>query len=586
MTKRARFLAAAVAASSLLAVVPGAQAEVKVSKNYRLANDSNAFRGKDAVALAVNPNNANHVVEIDNEYLAPDCEGTRSTDGGNTWSTAVPLPVPAGFAPACSLIGNHLAESQYQTVAFGSGNNVYAAYATRKLDQGQSIILGKSTDGGLTWSSSSVALLEGTTTCSASATLCPYYELPTVAVDRGAGTGGADRVIVAAHETTAGLAAGGDAAVAVSNDAGATFGAPIAVDGALDTTDTSQPAVAPNHDIYVSWRTVGITGAVQISRSTNGGATWSAPVQVATVNNAASSTGSAAVDPTLSPSSGSTFPRIAVGPNGNVYITYNQGAAPPGGPFAGADHFIPPDEDVYFQRSLDNGATWSTPKLINDTTIKPGMESPYNPQVNGRVTQTRHPNISVAPNGRIDIVWQDRRHWYRGCIHTHVICNEARLGDTYLSSSSDNGANFSANHRVSDRSHNNDVGYDYRFGVGWAFGPVATPLANNTLLVGWMDSRNGNYENDVQDIYLAKVNYAAGAGVPTEPIARTDNVATSVRLEQHTYPGGGEGLLAATFATRPGSRVVIVNENDYPAALAASVLARANLSTVLLTPGN
>jgi len=224
--------------------------------------------------------------------------------------------------------------------------------------------------------------------------------------------------------------------------------------------------------------------------------------------------------------------------------------------------------------------------LINDTTIKPGMESPYNPQVNGRVTQTRHPNISVAPNGRIDIVWQDRRHWYRGCIHTHVICNEARLGDTYLSSSSDNGANFSANHRVSDRSHNNDVGYDYRFGVGWAFGPVATPLANNTLLVGWMDSRNGNYENDVQDIYLAKVNYAAGAGVPTEGVPRTDNVSTSVRLEQHTYPGGGEGLLAATFATRPGSKVVIVNENDYPAALAASVLARANLSTVLLTPGN
>ena len=232
---------------------------------------------------------------------------------------------------------------------------------------------------------------------------------------------------------------------------------------------------------------------------------------------------------------------------------------------------------------MTQGATWSTPKLINDATIKPGHESPYDPPTTGRVTQTRHPDVSVAPNGRVDIVWQDRRHWYRGCVHTHVFCEEARLGDTYYSSSSNAGTSFSENHRISDRSHNNDVGYDYRFGTGWTFGPVVVPQGNNQLLVGWMDSRNGSFHSDTQDIYLAKVNLAAPAGVPQESIQRTDDVATSVRLSQHTYPGGGEAMLVSNFATRNGTKVVIANATDYPSILAGGVLARANLSTVLLS---
>ncbi|MDQ3647812.1 MAG: cell wall-binding repeat-containing protein, partial [Actinomycetota bacterium] len=586
MTKRAVVLAAAMAASILLVAVAGAQAEVRVGKNYRLKADDNGFRGKDAVALAVNPRNPNHVVQISNEYLAPNCEGTASFDGGVTWSTADELPAPDPFAPACSLIGDHLAESQYQTVAFGSGQNVYAAYATRNNILGQSIILGKSTDGGRTWTTATVAMQEGNAACAGSGTtLCPYYELPSLAVDPGA-AGGQDRVYVAAKEiTSTGLSTAGDAAVAVSNDSGLTFGAPVAAEGPTeDATDTSQPAIAPNGDVYVAWRTRGAAGSVKIARSDNQGQTWNTPVEVATVVNAASTSNTDPPAPLAS--TGSSFPRIAVGPNGNVYIVYNQGAAPPGGTFTGADHFIPPDSDVYFQRSATRGAQWSTPKLINDATVRPGHESPYNPPALGRVTQTRHPNVAVAPNGRVHIVWQDRRHWYRGCVHTHVICAEARLGDTYWSSSTDNGSSFSANRRISDRSHNNDVGYDYRFGVGWAFGPVVAPQGNNGLIVGWMDSRNGSFETDTQDIFLARVNLNAPATVPQESIQRSDNVTTSVRLSHHTYPGGGESLLASTFASRPGTRVVIANENDFPSILSGGVLARANLSTVLLSPAS
>ena len=158
MSKRARFLALAMATSSLLVAVPGAQAELRVGKSFRMDSDNSAFRGKDEIGLAVNPRNPNHVVATNAEYLNPRCEGSASFDGDSTWSPAdtlaVPAPEPGGlpWAPPCSLIGDHLADYQYQTVAFGNGNNVYTAYGTRRVNgQAQGVMVAKSTDGGRNW---------------------------------------------------------------------------------------------------------------------------------------------------------------------------------------------------------------------------------------------------------------------------------------------------------------------------------------------------------------------------------------------------------------------------------------------------
>ena len=74
------------------------------------------------------------------------------------------------------------------------------------------------------------------------------------------------------------------------------------------------------------------------------------------------------------------------------------------------------------------------------------------------------------------------------------------------------------NIRVSDHSHNNDVGYDYRFGTGWAFGPQAVTISGDKVLIGWMDSREGGFDTDTQDIYLAKVDFDAPSTVPRSNI--------------------------------------------------------------------
>ncbi|MEA2198130.1 MAG: hypothetical protein QOJ25_2181, partial [Solirubrobacteraceae bacterium] len=204
-----------------------------------------------------------------------------------------------------------------------------------------------------------------------------------------------------------------------------------------------------------------------------------------------------------------------------------------------------------------------------------------------QIDQTRHPSVNVAPNGRIDIVWQDRRNWYHACTNTHVICQEARLGDTYYAYSTNHGATFSRNYRITERSTNNDVGYDYRFGTYWAYGPQSVALAGNQLLIAWMDSRQGNFQTDSQDIYLSQVTVGVSGPIASSSVTvPSDPIAMSAALSRLAYPGGPEAVLGSTFATRAFTRVVIVNEHDTAAALAAGVLARANLGTVLLSDGS
>ena len=77
-------LAVLAATVGLLALVPVAEAEVRVSPNYKLDSDSSPFRGRDQVGLAVNPTNPQHIVEVNANYLDSTCEASASLDGGVT----------------------------------------------------------------------------------------------------------------------------------------------------------------------------------------------------------------------------------------------------------------------------------------------------------------------------------------------------------------------------------------------------------------------------------------------------------------------------------------------------------------------
>jgi hypothetical protein len=149
---------------------------------------------------------------------------------------------------------------------------------------------------------------------------------------------------------------GQEVAVLISDNKGATWSSPIRVSkmmpGYVSDPDDGEPlrtgdiipdiAAAPNGDLYVVWQesTLASSGsAIAFSRSTNGGATWSAPTRVNKVPTAQAFNAS-----------------IAVRPDGTVgLIHYDL-------------RFNTPDPatlptDVWFLHSHNRGTTWSETRV-------------------------------------------------------------------------------------------------------------------------------------------------------------------------------------------------------------------------------
>lgn len=585
-------------------LAPSPKSPLRVGANYPLSFPASLpIYGRDAVGLAVNPRDPKHIVAMYSDYKTLWCEVVVSTNSGRTWRRSR-LKAPPGFiSPPCT-VGSHLANFVDGGIAFGKGNNVYATFATGVLDEqgdsrGKSVLVARSDNGGRSFGVGTVALTGGD-----DPDIGPDYTLPKLVVKPGSGATD-DRIhLVANAQETAPRANPQLAAprreqkvvVTTSQNGGRTWGDRVSAGRPGESSiEVTQPVLGKNDTVYVGWRTRRANparpgaflpeGTVVVARSADRGQTWK-QVTAAGVKGFVY-TGPVGPPYSTTPTTfnASTFPRLAADPrSGNVYLAYGNGEKPQSqGTVQAADHFIHKDLDVYFQRSTDGGDSWSEPARIN-------RQAP----IQFEITQTRHPDMSVAPNGRLDIVWQDRRHWYLGpaketgitgvCTHTHVECDEARIGDTYYRSSGNGGATFSPERRITDRHINNDVGYDYRFGTYWDFGPRSIPLGNSEILFAWMDSRDGSVETDNMNIHFAKATLNGSHRIPVRQVRSSNVQDLAVKMSRRAYPGGSEAVLAGTFASRPWSRVVIVNERDFAGALAGGVLGRAFLGPVLVTP--
>jgi hypothetical protein len=184
------------------------------------------------------------------------------------------------------------------------------------------------------------------------------------------------------------------------------------------------PAIAvAGANVYVAWED-GRHGPSQVyfKRSKDNGATWYG--ECSPYHDVMLDTG---VWPGTGGSGG-----ILVGASANhVYVSY--GSVGPGrsGIFFshssnhGASFQDGPDPgDVMFVRSVDGGASWSTPLRVNRD---PGTHGQF------------QPSIAVKPDGRIDVVWLDRRadpaDW---------------LVEVYMATSLNGGLSFPVETKVSD----------------------------------------------------------------------------------------------------------------------------------------
>ena len=568
ISRRRRLLALALAGSTTVAVLattPPARAQsvgpLRSGENFRLG-DAPAGRGRDVPGLAVNPADRRQVAAVYVDVSVTQCRYAASSDGGATWPTGGALPSAPGFpAPDAQNPNPHCdaaAGAPFDGgVAWGSGQNVYASYSPRRAPtHGDSIVVNRSRDGGRSFEAAVVAI-------SGPTAALPRYFRPEVAVAPGAGAGGADRVYVSAQ---AGTAAGNRVVVTVSNDAGATWGPAVEVAGAgvAVAGEPSTPVVTPDGAVHVAYRTAGVSAFVAVARSTDGGVTW-------TNRNAVAVQG---YNDGTSTFASTSFPRMSADPrNGALYITYMQGPPAPG---LRQDHFIHPDVDVLVVSSNDGGTTWSGAVRVNDDPVGTGEP--------GVGPAQRHPKVLVSPGGRVDVVWHDRRHGYRSPTQTHNGNGEAKIGDTYYSYSLDGGVTFSPNRRISDKSQNLDIGLDRVFFAYWSWGPTLVHTGDDEVLFAWMESREGNVDNENEDIYLARLNLRAPDVLPVQRLPETSRSSLSVALSRFAYQGGAQAILNTGLSSSPATRVIVVNEGDAAGALAGAVLSRAHLGPLLVSP--
>jgi hypothetical protein len=136
--------------------------------------------------------------------------------------------------------------------------------------------------------------------------------------------------------------------------------------------------------------------------------------------------------------------------------------------------------DIVFQRSTDGGSTWSQPVALDDDDPSQGFTSFY-------------PQLAVAPNGRIDVVWQDNRDQADYRINVRY---------TY---STDGGETWARNVQVNDRPLNFNLGISFNSDLRYPPGVAST---NEYAGFGWADSRFADPLTQTQDSFGAMAQFS------------------------------------------------------------------------------
>lgn len=263
-----------------------------------------------------------------------------------------------------------------------------------------------------------------------------------------------------------------------SQDGGRTWSPPVMVSGASrERVVAPAPAIGPDGSLFVSYLDLlddrldyngghGGEGGppypgdwqLVLARSRDGGRSWSESIV------------EEAVVPAerfvvfLPPS-----PSIAVGPSGDIFIAFT-------------DRRLG-DPDVFLWRSSDGGETFSDPVRVNDTSEPDGS------------TQNL-PKVGVAPDGRVDVVYYDRRS-----------DDDDHMNDVSLRSSYDGGASFSDRVRLNDEAFDSRVGFGSERGLADLGSRLGLLSRESDAIAVWTDTRTGTEESHKQDLARAVVSF-------------------------------------------------------------------------------
>ena len=398
-----------------------------------------------------------------------------------------------------------------------------------------------------------------------------------------------------------------------SGDGGATWGAPVAAFGgdkewmAIDRTGGTGAG-----NVYSSWQLASPFSPNQFTRSTNGGATFEAPSALPSRpffgTMTVASDGALYVCGTDAIGGGARFHvlrsddaknPLAVPPTFALdqvvdmggLLTAFAGVNPVGllgqpwiaeNPVTGDIYMLASVDpagddplDIHFVRSTDRGLTWSAPVRVND-------DPPDNHAWQWFGT------MSVAPNGRIDAIWNDTRNAAGN--------PNPATSELFYSFSMDGGSTWSPNVPVSPP-FQQGVGYPQQNKLGDYYGMISDRLGANVayaathngeedvwyLRIGDYDC-NGNGVADGTDITNGTSHDCNANGIPDE----CEIAAGASRDVNHNGVPDECETIAAEFDIKPGTCPNPLNPGSHgvlPVALVGTAdiaAADVNVSTVRL----
>jgi len=490
------------------------------SRDLLISRDLSSSPIQTEPAIAINPNDPDHIIVAMIDYNFPSNSTYVSYDAGATWEG----PNQTGYLVDDRGTGGD------PVLAFDRKGNVYAASISIGIEEFSigpvntsslvsSIALAKSADGGYSWPQiistdrSKVTIadqqidpsgrLRGTVSIG-------FLDKPWMVVGPNKKEPSKDSIYMAythfeeyydiVYSGELPLLLGTEVATTIklvrSDDEGLTWTDPRAVsptvrrvygtvEGAGDApgmfgTDRilqgARPVVDPAGNVYVTWLDSTDDGSMEgmgeyyVAKSEDGGETFSEPKIAATFN-----------EIPFQPRNaffrywGSAFPRLAAGARGELYLVYV--ARPVEKP---AD-----DGDVYFTRSLDRGETWSKPIVLND---------------DDKSSLQFFPELTVGPDGAVHVMWGDMRDDPMNLRYHIYYTKSTDLGATWGFELTELGLEV-GDTRVSDFSSNPNRAFPYGLFIGDYFGIAAS---TEDIYMVWPDSRLAEFGGVNQKIAFAR----------------------------------------------------------------------------------
>lgn len=389
----------------------------------------------------------------------------RSTDGGRTWTHDL-LPGHPGDDRRTPLSAYDCGSDP--VLAFGPNGTAYYAGIYFSMDtegegpllpqlgvvqgypiENASLAVTRSTDGGASWEDPVVLIHREDGS---------LIDKEWMAVDQRTG-----QIYVSYFDSQ-----DGNIEVMRSDDGARTWTEPVTVvpGGGEDhelahAHQFAQVGVGPDGTVHlVYWATQesgGVTG-IYHTASTDDGVTWSQPREIATYA------------PVLDLEFTHKYrivsaPDLAIDPSdGSVHVAYPSPAT------NGVPEWAPQNLDIYAVTSTDGGSTWTDPTRVNDDLVGPQNEQWM-------------ATAEVGPDGTLHVTWLDYREDPQG-----------QWAYVYYAHSSDEGASFSENVRVSDVPFDGTGGY-HQSGAGTVGDYMGIAVTEKAVTPVWADTRHER--NDV-----------------------------------------------------------------------------------------